>query len=340
MRFRRHDFRLDSFERVEVGPGLALLRLSGRWRAGTSDGVRLVATVGGAAEELPQLPDPPPDGSGLWRAAFSADVDVLDDGVDFQLQRADGPPIPLPGPVDRGLGASTLGLEPAEAEPAAEPEPETDPEPGARPRPVVPATGVAGLEATKRTLEEERARHERTEASLREQLRIMVSETADFMGRLEGYELRRAELEKELGWERLLHKETQRLRAEAEGERDAARRLVGELRAKVAHRNELLQAVRTGVDRGSARLADLEERLIALREVGQGISAQNGDVPPDASSRRRFEALARVRATAGGGIEQLSELEERLTKLRASIVETGTRRRVVAERPRRRRFLR
>jgi hypothetical protein len=123
MRFRRHDFQLESFERVDVGPGLALLRLSGRWRAGASDGVRLVATVGGAAEELPQLPDPPPDASGLWRAAFSADAE-LDGGVEFQLHRADGPPIPLPAPVDRGLRASALGLEPAEPEPEPAPDPE------------------------------------------------------------------------------------------------------------------------------------------------------------------------------------------------------------------------
>lgn len=258
-RFGRQELRVESFELVEVGAGLALLRLAGEWRSGTPDGVRLVASGSGVAQELPALPEPPAEPGDLWRAAFSAEGDVQ--YARFRLHTSDGRSVTLPAPVVPQLAPETY-----------EPEPE-------------PVAARVEPQAPEQSWAAERARAERTEASLREQLRILVSETAEFMGRLEGYELRRAELEKELSWERLLHKETRRKLDAAEAERDeatvlrderaAARRQLAEARERIVElerrleqQDELLGNVRATVDRGSAQLAGLEERLLRLRDSG------------------------------------------------------------------------
>ena len=319
MRFRRQDLRVESFEHVEVAPGLALLRLAGEWRAGVPAELRLIARAAdGSEEEFAALPEPPGDGGGLWRAAFSAG-EVLG-GRDFVLERGDGPPVALPVPVAVGLPE-----EPEEAE--------LDP----------PHPTIGALEAAERALEAERRRAERTEASLREQLRIMVNETADFMSRLEGYEVRRAELEKELSWERLLHKETRRGLAEAERARDDARerfepvrrelervrsdapgaaRAERELRAAqerireledlVEERDGLLASARDAVERGAERAAEMERHVAELREE-PAIAEDDGVVgaPP--------ELLERLRAEADRGIDRMADLEGKLMAMRTAI---------------------
>lgn len=304
-RFRRQELRVESFELVEVGPGLALVRLAAEWRSEVPSSVTLIAVRGGVEEELPALPEPPGDGGGLWRAAFSAQEDVLD--ASFWLQADDGRSIALPALVPRA--------------------PQRKPTPAAarsRAR-TAPAAGDPVSSPAEEALRTERARAERTEASLREQLRIMVGETADFLGRLEGYELKRAELEKELSWERLLHKETRRMLAEAEQEVDelsarvdetatarrqlaSARERIEELERQVEEQDRLLGHVRASVDRGSERLAGLEERLLALREAGIDAPAAAPVAPP--------EVLERAWEQADRGSERLAALERRLTELR------------------------
>jgi chromosome segregation ATPase len=152
----------------------------------------------------------------------------------------------------------------------------------------------------------------------------MVTETAEFMGRLEGYELRRAELEKELSWERLLHKETRRQLEAAEQARDeaavsaedgaaarrqlaTARERIEELERRLEQQDELLANVRASVDRGAARLAGLEERLVELRESERGAPLPEREV------------LEQAWDTADRGTERLAALERRLTELRTEI---------------------
>jgi hypothetical protein len=336
-RFRRQELRIESFELVEVGPGLALVRLAGEWRSEVPSVVRLVAVRGGVERELPPLPEPPGDGGGLWRAAFSAQGNVLgsafslhtDDGRSFELPRlVRRAPEREPSPAESRSRARVAERRP---EPRRErrPEPRVEPRPESRPerRRFEPAEDGPAVVPPEEALRAERARAERTEASLREQLRIMVSETAEFLGRLEGYEQKRAELEKELSWERLLHKETRRVLAEAEQERDEvaaqvdraagtrrqlahARERIEELERQVSEQDELLGQARASVDRGSKRLAALEKQLLALREargVASGVPAVSG-VPS--------EMLERARRQADRGTEQLAELERRLTELR------------------------
>jgi chromosome segregation ATPase len=191
-------------------------------------------------------------------------------------------------------------------------------------------------------LQTERRRHERVEASLREQLRVMVAETAEFMGRLEGYEMRRAELEKELSWERLLHRETRRTLAQAEREVDDAQHRAADMRRRVEERDELLGLVRASVDDGSTRLGDLEERLMELREASEADAppaGANGHEP--ALSARQAAVLDRVRGEAEAGLERLSDLEERVIELRAAILSAAAVETTRTEPPRRRRrFLR
>ena len=370
MRLRRPDLRVESFEYVEVAPGLTLLRLSGEWRGRAPDGVRLV----GAGEELGALPEPPPaDGDPLWRAAFSAPGEVL--GGPFVLDTHDGRSVDLPLPVAAALPGAVVEEEDeadpdpyeedryedthAEATPDIEPlcEPETDPfeyaqpeaDPHAEAPPAADQSLHEALAAAERKIQIERGRHERAEASLREQLRVMVVETADFMGRLEGYELRRAELEKELSWERLLHKETQRLREAAEEERDEAtarlepveeelgrlrreleasaraqrnlaeaRERNAELERRLERQEELLEGARAVVERGGVRLDDLEERLIRLRDAAAGVQVgQDGRAL--VATPEQVEAVERALEEADRGSERLAQLERRVGELREGI---------------------
>ncbi|HEX8648320.1 MAG TPA: hypothetical protein VF715_15615, partial [Thermoleophilaceae bacterium] len=226
------------------------------------------------------------------------------------------------------------------------------------------------LAAAERALQTERERHERTEASLRAQLQVMVTETADFMGRLEGYELRRAELEKELSWERLLHKETHRLKDTAELERDEAvtrlapveeelgrvrrevegsaraqrqladaRERIAELERRLERQEELLGNARAVVEAGGDRLAELEERLLRLRDAATGVTSTNGHGPALVASPQQVEAVERAIEEADRGTERLAQLEQRVGELREGIAT-----RPVAQRPPpargRRRFLR
>lgn len=413
MRFRRPDLRVESFEYVSVGPELALLRLAGQWRGSAPGGVRLL----GAGEELAALPEPPSDGGGLWRAAWSASGSVL--GGPFVLEADDGRVVELPLPRDAALPAApvveepetvaeaspeTVEPEPEEAAVEAPPEPEPEPEPMAEapfepepepepelltelppepePEPVMeappepvtdappepvteappepaplpaaaPSPGpslVEALATAEQALLTERERHERSEASLREQLRVMVTETADFMGRLEGYELRRAELERELSWERLLHKESRRLKDAAELERDEAvsrlepveeelgrirreveasaraqrqladaRERIAELERRLEAQEELLGNARAVVESGGDRLAELEERLVRLRDAATGVTSENGHAPAVVASPAQVEAVERAIEEADRGTERLAQLERRVGELREGI---------------------
>jgi chromosome segregation ATPase len=178
----------------------------------------------------------------------------------------------------------------------------------------------------------------------------MVSETADFMGRLEGYEMRRAELEKELSWERLLHKETRRLQDEAERERDDAierlgpveaelarvrreveasarsqRRLVeareriAELERQLERQEGLLDTARTVADRGIAQLTTLEDRLVRMRDEAGRLPAagSNGRAPVVAGPEQ--ELIDRAFEEADRGTERLAWLERRVGELRDGI---------------------
>ena len=324
-RFRRQELRVERFELVEVGPGLALVRLSGEWRSAPPTEVTLIARHGGTREELAPLPEPPGDSGGEWRAAFSAHGEALE--AEYELHTADGRRVELPAPVPRGapVAAAASRPKPTRLPPAIEDRPDSE-----------------AFRAVEEALRTERARAERTEASLREQLRIMVAETAEFMGRLEGYELRRAELEKELSWERLLHREARRTLAQVERDVDDAQHRAADMRRRVKERDELLGLVRASVEDGSTRLGDLEERLMELREAGEAADVppgENGHEP--AFSARQAAVLDRVRDEADRGLERLGEIEDRVVELRAAIIAAAASEAARPEPPRRRRrFLR
>jgi uncharacterized coiled-coil protein SlyX len=324
-RFRRRpELRVESFELVEVGSGLSLVRLAGEWRSGVPSRVRLIAAARGDARHLPALPEPPGGGGGLWRAAFSAEGDV--GGARFRLHTDDGRSVTLPQPVVRGAGKP-----PVASEPAPVPLPPVRTESPAPPGLTAPPAHSAPHSDSPRA---ERERAARTEASLREQLRIMVNETAEFMGRLEGYELRRSELEKELSWERLLHRETRRMLERAERERDkvgarveetgaarrqldAARERIDELEKQVEEQERLLGGLRTSVDRGLRQFDALEGRLLALRkEAAASGERRSGPAMPAAFP----ELLDGIWIQADRGTERLAALERRLMELRAEVV--------------------
>jgi hypothetical protein len=329
VRFRREDLRVDEFEYVEVGADLALLRVAGAWRGVEPHAVALIAERSGMEIELPTLPEPPDDGAGLWRAAFSARADLLDGHSAFVLVADDGRVVELPEPGPHGMAAE-------EREPEPEPAPEPVEDLLDEPRSYAPPYDADDVDF--RAFEAERVRHERVEAELREQLRVVVAETADFMGRLQGYEERRAELEKELSWERLLHKETRRLKDEAERERDdalrrfgpvkadleraryeveasarAARQLVEarerieELERRLERQEDLLRNARDVLDQGAGRLGELEARLLRLRDEAVGL-------PPGGA-----DDVEHALDEAERGTERLAHLERRIGELREGI---------------------
>ncbi len=377
MRFRlRQDLRVESFEYVEVGEGLALVRLAGEWRADPPTGFRVLA----GTDDLATLPEPPGDGDGLWRAAFSASTEVLNPQTQFKLETEDGRVVDLPLPLERGVAV--------QAQPEPTPEPEPQPEPLAMPgslspaeaddnppEPAVPEEEFLALEEERkrlqRALSTERARHERAEASLREQLRVMVSETADFMGRLEGYEMRRAELEKELGWERLLHKETRRVKEEAEAERDQALKNLGPVEIKLAEarreldaagrasrqlvqarerntelerrlekQEALLRNAREVLDRGTKRLVEIEDRLVELRDEAATEPEPEPEEPAEpALAPEQAHVVEEALDDVERGTERLALLERRIGELREGIATEAPPRPPLLERGRRR-FLR
>jgi hypothetical protein len=301
----RPAFQVETFEYVEAGPGLALLRLVGRWRAGTSpQGAELVAVSAGERVTLTPLPAPPAGGDpdSLWRAAYSAPPRLLH--AAFELQLPAGRTIPLPAPVEHGA---------ADAEDADEAEEHAEEAAAARPRRRFgrrreqPPASTAVLEA------------------VREELHGAVGKAAELVERIAGYEEDRTSFTEELeGVRRTLALELEAVREQLQAtqrELDIANRHLDTTHE--AHALELGSA-RSQRDSANERSRRLEEALADARGQIDALGDQLAD---------REGLIERARADAARASQESAEMEASVARLQNAI---AARAREAAASPRRR----
>jgi hypothetical protein len=332
-------FTVETFEYVEAGPDLVLLRLSGRWRSrrATSDGVELIVVSAAGREPLMALPAPPA-ADGSWRAAFSASRAVLSDpSTSFELDAGGGRPIPLPTPVTHATAA---------------PEPEPEPvaaavvEPAPDPRDALAAERAA-RQAAESLAAAERARAQRAEALLAEELRKTVGKTEELIDRIDVYEQGRVSFEEELAAVRRTHAD---LLAEARDEHAlelaALRDELHKARTELATALDELEAVNEHVDTlheahslelGAARLQRdaAEQRQSALDELVTEMRAEMAAL--DERLEDREALIERARAAAAAGASDTADLHAAVLRLRDAIAtrarDTATARRRFSRTP-------
>lgn len=349
-------FTVDEFEYVEAGPGLALLRLAGTWRAGApAIAVPLVAVSGDERLTLPPLPAPPAS-DGTWRAAYSAPAEVLHDAsATFELEPPAGRAIELPRPVEHGAAALEPALEVVEAaepEPVREPVPVPEAEPRAepalviaeerpasrlfgrrrQPQPAQPESHAALMEAlaaerharqaAERIAAEERARAQHAEAVLAGELRSTVGKTEELIARIDGYEHGRISFEDELDAVRRTHAD---LLAETEDEhrrelRDLRQQLA-DLQGELTGAQEELDAANHHIDTlNSAHSMELEKARSA-RDTAERQLAESRAAVESLSARLedREELIERARAEAATANAESADLHAAVARLRDAI---------------------
>jgi hypothetical protein len=345
-------FSVEEFEYVEAGPGLALLRLSGRWRAGDPMlDVPLVALAGGERVELSPLPAPP-SADGAWRAAYSASPELLRDvSASFELEPPAGPAIPLPRPVEHGAGpveadaeAELAAPEPVEPEPV-EPAPAPAPRATAAERPpsrifgrrrqqppAQPESHAAlseaiaaertARQAAERTAAEERARAQHAEAMLADDLRSTVGKTEELIARIDGYEHGRISFEEELDAVRRTHAD---LLAETEdahrSEVRALREHVQDLERELAGANDELEAANQHIDTlNNAHTLELGKARQQRDTAEQQLSEARAAVESlSARLEDREELIERAREEAAVANSESADLHAAVSRLRDAI---------------------
>jgi hypothetical protein len=333
-------FEVEVFEFVDAAPGLALVRLSGSWRAGEPKGdVGLVAWLGG--ERIPLSPLPaPPVGEGSWRAAYSAPPDLLTDpAAAFELEPPRGDAITLPPPVEHGTAPPSVRPAVAAPLPAVAAERER-PRLFGRRRAVAPFPGDSELrmalrserearQAAERLAAEERARAQRAEAMLAEELRTTVGKTEELLSRIDGYEHHRISFEEELDAVRRTHAdllaeareehalELHALREQLETAREELSAALEDVEAANHHVDTLneahsleLGAARSQRDAAEQRASRLDEQLAeALAEV-EALRGQLGE---------REGLIERARSEAELASSESADLEAAVTHLRDAL---------------------
>jgi hypothetical protein len=342
----RPAFAVETFEYVEAGSGVALLRLSGTWEAGSpAADVALVVEAGGERFVLDALPAPGAD-DGSWRAAYSASPELLRGS--FELAVPGEPAVALPAPVEHGATVQVADPEPA---PAVEPA-HVPPRPpqrlfGRRRQGEPPSSDDVrdalaaereARQAAESAAAEERARAQRAEALLADELRKTVGKTEELIERIDGYERGRISFEDELAAVRRTHAE---LLAEAREEHalevtglreelDTARRELAAALDDVdalndhvdtlheAHSLEL-RAARQQRDAAEQRHAALEQQLA---EGGGAVEALRARLD------EREALIERARTEAAQGVEETADLHAAVTRLRDALAararEVGT----------------
>jgi hypothetical protein len=345
-------FEVESFEYVEAGPGLALLRLAGSWGAGDPpDDVALVAWSDGERVPLSPLPAPPA-GGGAWRAAYSASPDLLrDTGTAFELEPPAGRSIPLPAPVEHGAVQAAAEEPPAPALPPAL-EPPADPPPPQRPparlfgrrRAAPPAPrqpeshaalseALAAEQEARRAAEltaaEERARAQHADAVVAEELRSTVGKTQELIARIDGYEHKRVTFEVELDAVRRTHAdllaearegyalELQALREQLDAAQSELAAALEELAARDEHLDTLHKA--HSLELGAAR----RQRDAAEERQGT-LEQQLADERAGADALRarledRESLIERARAEAAQATQESADLHAAVARLRDAI---------------------
>jgi hypothetical protein len=336
----RPAFEVETFEYVEAGPGVALLRLSGVWRPRTPEGeIELVVVAGDERVGLAPLPAPGAD-DGTWRAAYSVAPELL--AGRFELVAPEAEPVGLPAPVEHG----------AEPEPVVEPDPAPvpDPEPTYAPPPPPqrlfgrrpqsepePTDDVHHALAAERharqqaeaAAAEERARAQRAESLLAEELRKTVGKTEELIDRIDGYEHGRVSFEQELAAVRRTHADLL-----AEAREDHAHEVAGlreeldvsrrELAAALDDVDALNDHVDTLHDAHSLELGAARQQRDAAEQRHRALEQQVADqLAAIAAMRTQLEEreamIERARVEVAQGIEETTDLHVSVSRLRDAI---------------------
>jgi hypothetical protein len=342
----RPAFQVETFEYVDAGPGLALLRLAGTWRAGDPPGgVELVAVSAGERVTLAPLPAPPAGAGGpLWRAAYSVSPSLLH--AAFEVEPPAGRPIPLPAPVAH----DTIEA----ADPPAEPEGPQASEHAEEP----------GAAAPRRRFGRRREKPPLSSDALEtvsEELRGAVGKATQLVDRIAGYEEGRTSFTEELeGVRRTLAIELEAVREQlqstqreleaanrhldtmheahalelgsARSQRDSAnersgrleqaladaRSRIDALRDDLADRQSLIERARADAIRASQESAEMEASLARLNDAIAARAREAAAAPP-----RRFardaQKLERAREELDRGSERIAALERQAEALRDAI---------------------
>ena len=338
-------FTVETFEYVEAGSDIALLRLSGVWPGGAPDGpVELAATLDGAREALAPLPAPRAD-DGTWRAAYSATREQL--AASFELETAAGERVALPAPVEHG--AAPVKPEP-QAVAAPDPIPVAEPEPAhihppppqrlfGRRRQTEPARtddqrdALAAEREARQAAEsaaaEERARAQRAEGLLAEELRKTVGKTEELIDRLDGYEHGRVSFEQELAAVRRTHAELlaearEAHAAEAAGLRDELEVARRELAAALDDVDALNDHVDTLHEAHSLELGAARQQRDAAEQRHAALGQQIADAQAAVEEMRaqldeREALIERARMEAAQGLEETADLHVAVSHLRDAI---------------------
>jgi chromosome segregation ATPase len=295
--------------------------------------------------KLAPLPAPGAD-DGSWRAAYSASPELL--GGEFELVADGAEPVGLPAPVEHGAAESQAVAEPEDVptqEPAHVPPPppqrlfgrrrQSAPEPA--PSDELHQALAAEREA-RQLAAEERARAQRAEALLGEELRKTVGKTEELIDRIDGYEHGRVSFEQELAAVRRTHadllaeareehaREVSGLREELDVARRELAAALDDVDALNDHVDTLhdahvleLGAARQQRDAAEQRHSALEQQLAEARAAAETLRAQLDE---------REELMERARAEVAQGVEETADLHAAVGRLRDAI--TARAREVVA----------
>ena len=307
---KRAGFRLEGFEYVMAGEGVVLLRVAGKWDEEPST-CELVAGGHGERLTLEPLPQPPGDGDGVWRAAYSAPLRVIRGrSVRFELVPSGGMPTQLPRPVEHSAAPS-------------------------KPRTFAALAGWRAARALARQdhtaelmRDVEREREARAAAQLAaEELRAALEETTAERSRLfawmETNAAERVHLQGALAGEReRVERECAHAVAEArslaEGRAAAVsaveRRLTRMRKDLAAARERGAKALEVERERSRSVLAALR-RDLALANERNAVLAQRADA--DRSELERVSAqLSETRTVAEGRLGGLKAAERRIAQVR------------------------
>lgn len=308
---RKTRFQIEQFEYVKATETTALLRIAGRWRGAAPERCALVAIGTDAATRFDALPQTPSGTSDdLWRAAYSAPLEVVETrGAAFELDTGHAR-IRLPHPAERGAA----GAGPAPERSAAG----NESKPGllARRRDARLKAMAArkregeralarerqARQAAERDAERERARYETAAAEARDSIARASVERGRFLHWIEGSAAERARLENEVS----------DLRREA-GE---ARAAAAEAAQRESHARAEFETVRAQTEAELDRIRS--ERSVELERTQSEAAAREAEAAAREAEARNAEHEARVAfAKARASAESANTLaDERLKALR------------------------
>lgn len=331
---------LQGFEQVEATPGTALLRVVVRLTDGAVPGElpRLLIDDGARVHRLRPLPSPR-DGSGVLRAAYSAQTSLLAGRTAFALEFSEGNVIDLPAPTPRRPRSSDRTAQPAP-----------------QPAPRHAAARAELLEERRLRADAERRAEARRHAidELERRLQTAQDRCAEAEGRAveaddraveaEG---RAVEAEGRATQTSTAHDETLARLAALEAEQRATQQSEADLRAELAAAikraaesdqelttaREQLATLRTELDELTSRRAVVDELLPdMIAALGTSAGARAGaEVAVNRLEAERGTLLAETERVRSELSERLTHLEQQLEAARATAAsEAGARERLAA----------